>query len=130
MSNGILIVDDEIIYHRIVEKVIVRHCPGRQVFHAYNGEEAFSALIRNKNKISFILLDWQMPIMGGEEFLLNLSEAPFDLDLQKIQIVVSSGASRFEEQVRQIAEKKPQLQLRILHKVGTNLSVRLCKFLS
>jgi CheY-like chemotaxis protein len=73
-NKFVYIIDDDPIVLAIGKKLIDRHQDYDQVSTATNGEEALQVLkgIVNQNLPSFILLDLNMPIMDGWEFLDNV----------------------------------------------------------
>ncbi len=97
-----LVVDDSKVV-RTVSKRIMEDL-GFEVVEAINGEKA---LIICREKIpDVILLDWNMPIMNGIEFLRKFRQAKehadtkvifctTENDLSKIQEAMSSGANEY-----------------------------------
>lgn len=84
------------------------------VLLAFNGEEAMAELSRHErgfdflsNRISCILLDWQMPTMNGETFLRMLREkekkSPFK---RHIPVVIVSAYG--DNELRMLAEDSSQ----------------------
>ena len=68
-----------------------------KVFQAENGKEGLEVLQDHYRDISLIILDVQMPVMNGYEFL----NAVKDDDLFKeIPIIVATGSSDVEEEER------------------------------
>jgi signal transduction histidine kinase/CheY-like chemotaxis protein len=79
-----LVIDDEKAGLRIVEDVLSRK--GMKVLTADNGRTGVELLREHGGLISVIILDLQMPVMGGEEALPLLREINPD-----IPVIVSSG---------------------------------------
>jgi CheY-like chemotaxis protein len=75
----------------IGKKLIDRHQDYDQVSTATNGEEALQSLkgIIDQNLPSFILLDLNMPIMDGWEFLDNVQNIE---DLKNIPIFIFTSS--------------------------------------
>jgi CheY-like chemotaxis protein len=70
-SKRILVVDDARIVHRMYDAML----PGHVLSHAYNGREALELLGR-EGSFDLILLDVNMPEMGGLEFLRLVKAGP------------------------------------------------------
>ena len=99
MLKKILCVDDDPITLMLCKKVIERTSFAKEIVTAQNGEEAFKyfkeiiAEIKNGNSVEYpklVLLDLNMPVMNGWEFLDVYSKNKFqDLLITKF-IVLSS----------------------------------------
>lgn len=61
----ILIVDDDQMNHEILSNMFNKY----EVIHAYNGNEAITKIEEHNYDIDMIILDMEMPIMNGMEFL-------------------------------------------------------------
>jgi two-component system chemotaxis response regulator CheY len=73
-TKKILLVDDaEFVQH--IYRVCFRRTGNATLFHAYNGMEALQVLER-EGPMELIILDLNMPIMGGLEFLAELKKRP------------------------------------------------------
>ena len=88
-TGTILIADDEPVVRRAAQSALERH--GYRVLLATNGQEAVDLLLDQENKVSLVLLDLTMPILGGEEALRELRRVRPD-----IKIVLSSGFNEAE----------------------------------
>lgn len=83
----ILIVDDSQLLHKMYDLIFVKlKMSGTGVVHANNGQEAFTQLHQHSD-IDIILLDINMPVMSGLEFLQLLRKnAAFD----KVKVIIIS----------------------------------------
>ena len=92
MNCNLLIVDDSPILRKAIKKVArVAGVPADQIFEAGNGQEALDAL--DASWIDLVLLDLNMPVMDGEEFVKRLRSHP---DHKDIAVVVVSTESNIE----------------------------------
>ncbi len=62
---NVLVVDDSTIVRRVLKNVLNKYFEEPTLFEAENGEIAMQ--IMKTEEINIILLDWNMPIMNGEE---------------------------------------------------------------
>lgn len=111
----ILVVEDNELQSELISKLINESGLYRALT-AYNGYDAFEILSMHQrgfdflsNKISCILLDWQMPKMHGEKFLQLLREkenrSPFK---RHIPVVIISA---YDDRERRRIAEDPQLGL-------------------
>ena len=88
LKRKILVVEDEFINQQILGNIIsINYEP----IYANNGKEALDQLYKN-DKISLILLDLNMPIMDGFEFLEQIKNTPFS----RIPIIVLTAEKSAE----------------------------------
>ncbi len=89
MSLKVLVVDDSAIMRRMLAKVI-EMCGLNvdQIIGAGTGEEGLEIL--NRGRIDIVLIDINMPIMGGMEMISRMAEVP---GLSSIPIVIVSTES-------------------------------------
>jgi two-component system cell cycle sensor histidine kinase/response regulator CckA len=80
----ILIVEDERLMLRLVEKVLLQH--GYQVLVASDGEEAIEVYRRHKLEIDVVLLDVDLPKLTGWDVLLKMKEENPD-----VRVVIATG---------------------------------------
>jgi CheY-like chemotaxis protein len=80
----ILIVEDEQVMLRVVEKVLLQH--GYQVLVASDGEEAIEVYRRHKLEIDVVLLDVDLPKLTGWDVLLKMKEENPD-----VRVVIATG---------------------------------------
>ena len=96
MLDKILCVDDDPITIMLCRKVISKAEFAKQTDTAQNGEEAlqyFDNMIIEHEDIypKLILLDLNMPVMGGWEFLDNFSKNRYTEVFQSIKVIVLSS---------------------------------------
>jgi two-component system, cell cycle sensor histidine kinase and response regulator CckA len=80
----ILIVEDEQLMLRLVEKVLLQH--GYQVLVASDGEAAIEVYRRHKLEIDVVLLDVGLPKLTGWDVLLKMKEENSD-----VRVVIATG---------------------------------------
>lgn len=84
MKNKILIIDDDIIYRKIIQKIL---CNKYQLLLAENSIEAL-AYIKSKNIPDLIIADLNMPGIAGIELITLIKQK---LNNSKIPVMVISG---------------------------------------
>ncbi len=82
-----LIIDDSFATRISIRKILKEL--GIEYIEAGNGQEALEILKKNP-KIDFALIDWNMPIMDGYEFLLNV-RADRSYDMKKLIMVTTNS---------------------------------------
>ena len=85
-SRSVLLVDDDMDNREALSDLLVQH--GYQVWEAGNGRQALQLLKKQAYHAQHILLDLDMPIMNGGEFIGELSRQPHPL---KPKIIVITG---------------------------------------
>lgn len=92
----IAIVDDDSIFHFITQKTIEKIAPEHEILHFDNGREAFDYIKSNLPYADIlpelILLDINMPLMNGWQFLDNFKNLKTAAYRPTIYIVSSSSA--------------------------------------
>ncbi|MDC3401732.1 response regulator [Alphaproteobacteria bacterium] len=96
-SKTVLVVDDSADARDIVTRVIGQS--GATVIEAKNGAEALNLVNEN---IALIILDLDMPVMNGFEFMKAMNELG---NLKDIPIVVFSGMELNEEQKQTLSQE-------------------------
>lgn len=93
----ILIVEDSELLHRMYDLIFQRYRQsGTQLLHAYHGREALNHLADHPD-VDLILLDINMPIMSGLEFLVHCRrESVF----QQIPVIIVSTEGKEEDTMR------------------------------
>jgi DNA-binding response OmpR family regulator len=116
-SSKILIVDDAPDFCESLKWLL--DYEGYDCTVAFNGKIAIDLLADRETHL--ILLDWEMPVMSGPEFLKNRNRRP---SLRKIPVIVISGASEIERTVTTLGAKylqKPVNYARLLGAIGVVL---------
>lgn len=73
-QQNILVVDDEAIARRFVERALAAE--GYRVMQANDGEQALDLLRTTRRKIALVITDLVMPGMGGHAFALEVARLP------------------------------------------------------
>ena len=108
-KKSIWIVDDDSIFKIIIQKIISKSEIFEHVKTFSNGEEAFLTLknsIENNNQLpDIILLDIEMPIMDGWDFMNKINNYKENLG---IKIYMSSSSIAKNDKIR--AEQNPNIK--------------------
>lgn len=111
--STVFIVDDDIVFHFIIKKLFVRSNLNVQTNYFFNGLEAIEA-IKNDNIIpDLILLDINMPIYDGWQFLEEFRKIKNDLSKNTDVFLISSSddisdinkAAFYKEEVKRYCNK-------------------------
>ena len=95
----ILIVDDSRIMRNIVKKTLLTlNFETDDFIEAADGEEAFEIL--EKNSISLLLLDWNMPNLNGLQLVLRLRALPRYQNLPIIMVTSEAAKYNIVEAVK------------------------------
>ena len=70
MPQNILVVDDEAIARRFIERTLVQE--GFRVMLANDGEQALDILRTTRRRVALVITDLVMPGMGGHAFALEV----------------------------------------------------------
>jgi CheY-like chemotaxis protein len=93
----VLLVDDDVVCNIISRKILERMWPATEIYIALNGAEAidlFNNYFRGEQCLpDIILLDLNMPVMGGFDFLEAFKNLKLDNKENVKIVVVSSSAS-------------------------------------
>jgi CheY-like chemotaxis protein len=95
-NKTIWVVDDDVIYQTIIHKLIQKSCAFSAHYSFLNGKEAIIALnntleINEEQIPDIILLDINMPIMDGWEFMEEIKKIKSKINKQIIIYIVSSS---------------------------------------
>lgn len=74
MPQTILVVDDEAVARRFLERALSR--AGYHVMLANDGEQALAVLHATNRRVDLVITDLVMPGMGGHAFALNVAQLP------------------------------------------------------
>jgi len=95
MLKKILIVDDSSLLHQMYKLVFMRY-KGCKVVSAMNGLEALDKLSQEEG-IELVLLDINMPVMNGLQFLQNIQEGG---NYKGLPIIIVSTEGKEEDTLR------------------------------
>jgi len=95
MLKKILIVDDSSLLHQMYKLVFMRY-KGCKVVSAMNGLEALDKLSQ-EDGIELVLLDINMPVMNGLQFLQNIQD---DVNYKGLPIIIVSTEGKEEDTLR------------------------------
>lgn len=95
MINKVLVVDDSELIHNMY-RLMLKKYRGCAMLSAKNGKEAMEMLAVEEG-IELILLDINMPVMNGIQFLENIGEQDIHQD---IPIIIISTEGKEEDTLR------------------------------
>lgn len=106
MSKVICIIDDDPIYQFLINKIIDNSDANHEVLFFKNGKEAldYFMLDVDNNLPEIILLDLEMPVMDGWDFLKEIDALP--MDNTAIYIVSSSISYEDKEKAKSFSKIK------------------------
>jgi len=93
----LLIVDDSKTIRKRVNQIV--SVLDVDILEAENGQEALNVLKEHDGNIDLILLDWEMPIMNGSEFLKIIKA---DKSYRSIPVIMLSAVSEKEKIIEAI----------------------------
>ena len=126
MSNRrtVLLVEDNELNIEILSSILEKEY---HVLKAYNGKEAIDILNNKSNKISLVMTDVNMPLMGGYELLDYLKK---DEELSLIPVIVMTQSDSQEEELAALSHgandflPKPYRPSIILHRARNLIKFR------
>ena len=93
----ILIVEDSELLHRMYNVICIRYInQGAQILHSFNGQEALAKLAQEPD-VDLIILDINMPVMSGLEFLQHRQKLGV---FQQIPVIIISTEGKEEDTLR------------------------------
>lgn len=93
----ILVVEDSELLHKMYDLIFMRHRNiGTLILHAFNGQEGLSKLNEHPDT-DIIILDINMPVMSGLEFLQSCKR---QRAFQKIPVIIITTEGKKEDTVR------------------------------
>jgi len=100
-----IIIEDNLIDQFVIKKLLKKGLDVNPVYIANNGKEGMNWIQKNQNQSPLIiLLDIQMPVMDGFEFLKEFDKLPEDVK-EKIEIFVLSSTLDSDE-IKKVKENK------------------------
>lgn len=98
------IIDDDVIFKIIAQKIIQKSENLETLDTFSNGQEALasleSAVIKNENLPDIILLDIEMPLMDGWEFICKIKPLASTLKEKQIRIYILSSSIAIEDKLK------------------------------
>lgn len=98
-KKNILLVDDDSIANFLIEKIVQSTGLARNIFKALNGKEALEYFYQDNDTPEVVLLDLNMPVMNGFEFLkaFQVLELKGKQDVLIIMVTSSGNPSDIEK---------------------------------
>jgi two-component system chemotaxis response regulator CheY len=121
---NILTVDDSATVRELLKGAV--EVLGYGSFEAADGREALSILRSNKDSICLILLDWNMPVMTGIEFLRTIKADPELSEIPVTMVTSENEKSKIIEAITDGAKNyiiKPFTQEEIMSKILESLGI-------
>lgn len=100
----VLVVDDALLERKLMTGILKKAGVAVEFLEASNGEEALKVLAAHYKDIRVILLDWQMPVMSGLEFMEGVVKVPATASIP-IVMVTASGSEENRKQAMAINPK-------------------------
>ena len=132
LVKSILLVDDDTTANYLHEKLIKKLNIAHDVFTKANGKEALDFIEERYQAIrslpSLILLDINMPVLNGFEFIKDLLGAEL-LVLKKIPVCILTSSSHPKdiEKIKELGDyiyvTKPLTEEKLLNIVGKTLAI-------
>jgi CheY-like chemotaxis protein len=99
VKKNILLVDDDSIANFLIEKIIESTGLARNIFKALNGREALEYFYRVNDLPEVVLLDLNMPVMNGFEFMkaFQMLDLKGKEDVLVIMVTSSGNPSDIEK---------------------------------
>ncbi|MDA1265170.1 MAG: response regulator [Planctomycetota bacterium] len=93
MNDKVLIIDDSPILRRSMRRALIQiGLEDHNVFEAGNGQEGLDAL--EVQAVSLVLLDLNMPVMDGEEFLERMKDDRRFSSIDVVLVTTESNVGR------------------------------------
>lgn len=86
---------------KLLTSVLKKSGVSNEILEATNGEEALKILAEKFRDICLILLDWQMPIVDGIEFMKAVVKVP-EVASVPIIMITASGSEDNKKQARDV----------------------------
>ncbi len=95
MGMNILIVDDSSVMRQMIIKALnMSGLPIGELHQAGNGREGLEVL--DRNWVDLVILDINMPVMNGEEMMLEMKQHPAYGDIPVVVVSTEGSATRIE----------------------------------
>jgi CheY-like chemotaxis protein len=97
MHDMVLCVDDDPITLLLIKMIVAKTAFAKEIITAKSGDEAMSyfenlVVLHNQNYPKVILLDLNMPVMGGWEFLDNFTKKDLPIVFKNTKVFILSSS--------------------------------------
>lgn len=123
-KRTVLVVEDDLINREILSAIL---SADYNVLQAENGQAGLEILEAGNKEISLILLDIQMPVMNGYEFLEAFKQVP---SFRSIPIIITTSSNATDDEIKCLENgasdfvSKPYNPDIILRRVGSMIRLR------
>lgn len=123
-KRTVLVVEDDLINREILSAIL---SDSYTVLQAENGKAGLEILESGGKEISLILLDIQMPVMNGYEFLDAIGQIP---SFRSIPIIITTSSNATDDEIKCLENgasdfvSKPYNPDIILRRVGSMIRLR------